>query len=74
MVKVFYESMIDSAILLGADEKRAEEEMKEALEFEMKLAEVSDVIHRVHPLPRTRLDIELSLTLESQLASVPSEK
>lgn len=44
MVKEFYDSMIDSAILLGADGERAEEEMEEALEFEIKLAKVSVVI------------------------------
>ena len=32
--------MVDIAVILGADKIRAEEELKESLEFEMKLANV----------------------------------
>lgn len=32
--------MVDNAVIFGADRKRAEEEMKDALEFEIKLANV----------------------------------
>lgn len=32
--------MVDNAVIFGANRKRAEEEMKDALEFEIKLANV----------------------------------
>ena len=40
-VEAYYQFMVNMAVLLGAERERAEEEMKEALEFELKLAEFS---------------------------------
>lgn len=40
-VKAYYNFMVDNAVIFGADRARAEIEMKDALEFEMKLANVS---------------------------------
>lgn len=39
-VKIYYRSMVGSAIILKANKKRARKDMKQALEFEMKLANV----------------------------------
>lgn len=44
-VKNYYNAMVDNAILFGANRKQAKKEMKEALEFEMKLADVSLVFY-----------------------------
>lgn len=41
IVKAYYEYMVDMAVIYGADRSRAERELKESLEFEMKLANVS---------------------------------
>lgn len=41
LVQAYYEYMVDIAVLLGAERPRAEVELKESLEFEMKLANVS---------------------------------
>merc|ERR1712080_101519 len=37
-VKAYLQYMVDSAVFLGADRKTAEKEMKEALDFELKIA------------------------------------
>ena len=39
-VDAYYRYMVDIAVILGADKARAEKELKESLEFEMKLAKV----------------------------------
>lgn len=47
-VKAYYNFMVDNAVIFGADKTRAEKEMRDALEFEMKLANVcvvSDLRH-----------------------------
>lgn len=41
LVLAYYDYMVDVATLLGADRARAELELKESLQFEMKLANVS---------------------------------
>lgn len=41
IVKAYYEYMVDIAVIYGADRSRAERELMESLEFEMKLANVS---------------------------------
>lgn len=41
IVKAYYAFMVDVAVISGADRSRAEQELKESLEFEMKLANVS---------------------------------
>lgn len=41
IVKSYYEYMVDMAVIYGANRKRAERELMESLEFEMKLANVS---------------------------------
>ncbi|VVD05133.1 neprilysin-2 [Leptidea sinapis] len=41
LVQAYYEYMVDIAILLGADRARAEVELKDSLQFEMKLANIS---------------------------------
>ena len=40
IVQAYYDYMVDIAVILGADKARASEELKESLEFEMKLANV----------------------------------
>lgn len=39
-VKAYYNFMVDNAVIFGANRTRAEAELKDALEFEMKLANV----------------------------------
>lgn len=41
LVQAYYDYMVDIATLLGADRVKAEVELKNSLEFEMKLANVS---------------------------------
>ncbi|XP_072930429.1 neprilysin-2 [Epargyreus clarus] len=41
LVQAYYEYMVDIATLLGADRARAEVELKDSLQFEMKLANIS---------------------------------
>lgn len=41
LVKAYYDYMVDIATLLGANRDRAEKELKESLEFEIKLANIS---------------------------------
>lgn len=41
IVKGYYKYMVDVAVTLGADKARAERELKESLEFEIKLANIS---------------------------------
>ena len=41
IVRAYYDYQVDIAVLLGADRSRAEKELKESLEFEIKLANVS---------------------------------
>ena len=40
IVDAYYRYMVDTAVLLGADKLRSEKELKESLDFEMKLANV----------------------------------
>lgn len=42
LVQAYYDYMVDIATILGAERSRAEVELKESLQFEMKLANVSD--------------------------------
>lgn len=44
LVQAYYEYMVDIAVLLGAERPRAEVELKDSLEFEMKLANVSTLL------------------------------
>lgn len=39
-MEAYYKYMTDMAVILGADRKRAAKELKESLEFEIKLAKV----------------------------------
>lgn len=39
-VKAYFTFMVDNAVILGANQEQAENELKEALEFETKLANV----------------------------------
>nr|CAH7760506.1 unnamed protein product [Callosobruchus chinensis] len=41
IVKAYYEYMVDIAVLFGADRDAAQEELRQSLEFEMKLANIS---------------------------------
>ncbi|XP_068624947.1 neprilysin-2 [Battus philenor] len=41
LVQAYYQYMVDISVLLGADKERATTELKESLEFEMKLANIS---------------------------------
>jgi len=41
IVKAYYDYMVDMAVIYGAERSRAERELKESLEFEMKLANIS---------------------------------
>lgn len=40
-VKAYYSYMVENAVIFGANRARAEAELKDALEFEIKLANVS---------------------------------
>ena len=40
-VKAYFKYQVDVAVIYGADRERAEQEMREALEFEISLANVS---------------------------------
>lgn len=41
IVSAYHKYQVDMAVLFGADQKRAEEEMQEVLNFEIALANVS---------------------------------
>lgn len=41
LVAALYSYMVDIAVMFGADRDRAQKELKESLEFEIKLANVS---------------------------------
>ncbi|KAI8430848.1 hypothetical protein MSG28_000996 [Choristoneura fumiferana] len=41
LVQAYYDYMVDIAVLLGADRARAQSELKDSLDFEMKLANIS---------------------------------
>ena len=41
-VQAYYKLLVDSAVMLGADQKEAETQLEDALRFEMRLAEASD--------------------------------
>ncbi|XP_001944441.2 neprilysin-2 [Acyrthosiphon pisum] len=41
VVKLYYQYMVDIAVLFGADRKRATEELRESLDFEIELAKIS---------------------------------
>lgn len=64
IVKAYYEYMVDIAVIYGADRSRAERELKESVEFEMKLANVSmpsDTIFLVYSNGTSQKKIELTL-------------
>lgn len=44
IVKAYHKYQVDMAVLYGADRKRAEKEMRDVLEFEFALANVSEII------------------------------
>lgn len=44
ILQLYYKLMVDMAVIFGANCTQAEEELKESLEFEMKLAKVSFLI------------------------------
>lgn len=44
-VKAYLNFMVDNAVLFGGNRSIAEKELKDALEFEIKLAEVSPTSH-----------------------------
>lgn len=46
-VKNYYNAMVNNAVIFGANRKQAKKEMKEALEFEIKLADVSPVFQSI---------------------------
>lgn len=48
-MKAYYQFMVENAIVFGANRTQAENEMKEALEFEFKLANVSTDMFNAFP-------------------------
>lgn len=56
IVSAYYSYMVDIAQILGADKKRATDELKESLEFEMKLANVSTGSIRKPSVVSTRIN------------------
>lgn len=42
-IKAYHKFMVDNAVAFGADKQRAEEELKDVVELEIKLANVSEV-------------------------------
>jgi hypothetical protein len=45
IVQAYYKYMVDIAVILGANRERARTELKESLEFEIQLANVSRLSH-----------------------------
>lgn len=41
-IKAYHKFMVDNAVALGADKQRAEQELKDVVELEIKLANVSE--------------------------------
>ena len=41
VVKAYFRFMVDVAVILGADENQAKEELAQVLDFEIKMAKVS---------------------------------
>lgn len=63
IVKAYYEYMVDIAVIYGADRSRAERELMESLEFEMKLANVGFVIFSKHEtIKQTTKKKQMNLT------------
>lgn len=66
LVQAYYEYMVDIAVLLGAKRSRAEEELKESLQFEIKLANVSSIFiffyYNNCSTTRQRADYNISTT------------
>lgn len=46
-VKAYFDFMVENAIIFGANRTSAETEMRDALEFEIKLANVSIIFTRI---------------------------
>lgn len=46
LVSAYYDYMVDMAVLFGADKEIAKHELKESLQFEMDLANVSSFKHQ----------------------------
>lgn len=42
-VKAYHKFIVDNAVVFGADRKRAEEELKDVIDFEIKLANVCEL-------------------------------
>ena len=47
IVSAYYNYMVDIAQILGADKESATQELKESLEFEIKLANVSTIFIKI---------------------------
>lgn len=60
IVQSYFKYMVDNAVVFGANKERAEQELKESLEFEMKLAKVSFSINSiVNASPKNSISMEL---------------
>lgn len=62
IVKAYYEYMVDIAVIYGADRSRAERELMESLEFEMKLANVGFAIFSKHETIKQTTKKQMNLT------------
>lgn len=47
IVQAYYSYMVDIAVILGANKTEATTELKESLEFEMQLANVSQLVNQL---------------------------
>lgn len=59
LVRAYYDYMIDIAVLFGADKNRAIRELKQVVEFEMQLANVSTIYYKRFILKRSYLPQKL---------------
>lgn len=47
LVQAYHSYQIDTAVLYGAEKEDAEKEMKEVLDFEIDMANVSDLLEKI---------------------------
>lgn len=66
VVSAYYSYMVDLAVLFGADRPKAETELKESLEFEMALANVSSITFQTYLFYLTICFEQISLPNEQR--------
>ena len=66
-VQAYFRYMVDTAIYLGADKQKAEQELKEALEFELKLADMTLPLEKM----RNRTALHNLMTIKEAIKLFP---